>query len=177
MNHVMLDLETLDTKPTAVVVAIGAVRFDVNSKQMGEKFYVVPGDWAVQQDNGRTISGNTVEWWLKQDRAAQQALVSSPVTTRDALLAFSTFLQPDDQIWGNGADFDNIVLGSLYEDFSFKKPWSYSKNRCYRTMKSLGVGPKSAVRVGTHHNAVDDAVTQALHLQEIMEALRAKTNP
>ena len=178
MNHIMLDLETLDTKSSAVVIAIGAVRFDTSSRALGEKFYAVPGDWSTQQKYGRTISGDTVEWWLKQEREAQQALIGSPVTTAEALSSFIDFIGGDKevQIWGNGADFDNIILGTLYQDMGFKMPWSFSRNRCYRTMKSLGVGPKKAMRIGTHHNALDDAVTQATHLQEIMEALRAQGN-
>ena len=47
------------------------------------------------------------------------------------------------------------------------KPWSYGKNRCYRTMKRIFGENVPLVRQGVHHNGLDDAITQAVHLQEI----------
>ena len=69
-------------------------------------------------------------------------------------------------------DFDNIILGSLYDAFGLRKPWSYSR---YRTVKNLGIGPRTPkVREGVHHNALDDAITQARHLQEIFACLKPR---
>jgi exodeoxyribonuclease VIII len=169
----MLDLETLDTKGTAVVVSIGAVIFDPYSDKMGEKFYRVLNDPADQQRHGRTISGDTVRWWMQQSEAARGALLAPGISTLAALSEFHQFVMTigkTAEIWGNGADFDNVILGSLYEDYAMNKPWSYSRNRCFRTMKNLPRAPQIA-RMGTHHNALDDAVHQAQHLQEITKCL------
>lgn len=186
LRHIMLDLETLDTAPSAVVTSIGAVAFDPYTTELGERFYVeLVDDMTAQQRRGRTISGDTVAWWMRQEQAAKQLFAELPdpevqrVKTVTALTMFSDFVERNGgqsaEIWGNGADFDNVVLGSLYESFGIKRPWSYSRNRCYRTMKNLGIGPrKPANRMGTHHNALDDAVTQAVHLQEIMAAIGGK---
>lgn len=183
MNHIMLDIETLDTKPSAVVISIGAVAFNPATDDKGEEFYYEFADLAIQQTMGRTLSADTVGWWMQQDALARQ--VFSPrakddlmrLATVDVLVKFSEFIgrngDKDAYIWGNGADFDNIIVGSLYESFGFKKPWSYSRNRCYRTMKDLAPKTK-AVRVGTHHNALDDALTQAQHLQDILKQIRMK---
>jgi exodeoxyribonuclease VIII len=43
------------------------------------------------------------------------------------------------------------------------QPWRHWNDRCYRTVKSLYPDVKLE-RVGTHHNAVDDAESQARHL-------------
>ncbi len=41
MKHCMIDLETLDVKPTAVILSIGAVVFDPeNNKREIDTFYV-----------------------------------------------------------------------------------------------------------------------------------------
>ena len=40
MNHIMLDLETLDTSPSAVVLSSGAVAFDPYTNALGDRFYV-----------------------------------------------------------------------------------------------------------------------------------------
>jgi len=184
MNHIMLDLETLDTTSSAVVVSIGAVAFDPETDVLGDKFYVeLTDDIAAQQKHGRTISGDTVRWWMQQNVLAKQVFSTSPpdgverVDTLEALVRFGIFVAAngdrDAQIWGNGADFDNIILGTLYDAFELRKPWSYSRNRCYRTMKNLGIEPsKPQKREGVHHNALDDAITQAIHLQQIFAHLR-----
>lgn len=185
MKDIMLDLETLDTRQSAVVTSIGAVGFDPNSTALGARFYLeLVEDTASQQEHGRTISGATVLWWMQQGAAAKQLFASPPpagverVSTAVALERFRLFVNAyggkDARIWGNGADFDNVILGSLYESYGLQKPWSYSKNRCFRTMKNLDTGPRQPKnRDGVHHNALDDAVAQAMHLQEIFRCLRA----
>ena len=97
----------------------------------------------------------------------------------EALSRFSLFVAAngdrDVELWGNGADFDNTILGSLYDAFGLRKPWSYSRNRCYRTMKNIGIGPRRPqAREGIYHNALDDAITQAIHLQDIFACLKPR---
>lgn len=184
MKHIMLDLETLDTTSSAVVISIGAVAFDPETTALGDMFYVeLTDDIAAQQARGRTISGDTVRWWMQQDVLAKRVFSVPPaddverVTTQEALSRFNLFVADnsgrDVQMWGNGADFDNVILGSLYDAFGAYKPWSYGRNRCYRTMKNLGIGPRNPKsREGVHHNALNDAITQAVHLQEIFACLK-----
>lgn len=186
MNHIMLDLETLDTASSAVVISIGAVAFDPYTNALGDKFYVeMTEDIAAQQARGRTISGDTVRWWMQQDALAKRVFSVPPpdgvlrASTLEALSGFALFVAAngdrDAELWGNGVDFDNVILGSLYDAFGLRKPWSFGRNRCYRTMKNLGIGPrKPANHTGIPHNALDDAVTQAVHLQEIMAAIGGK---
>lgn len=192
-SHIMLDLETLDVKPSAVVVSIGAVAFDPASPAIGEQFYAeltIPsnpsagytGGLTSQMKLGRTIGGDTAQWWLQQSSEAQAAFVASPAhadrfAPEHALMLFAQFIArnggKDAQIWGNGSDFDNVILGSMYETYGIQRPWSYSKNRCFRTINAL---PKDKnfvkpEREGVHHHALDDALYQARVLQEIVKCL------
>ena len=178
MKHIMLDLETLDTTSSAVVISIGAVAFDPETSGLGDKFYVeTTEDTAAQQARGRTISGDTVRWWMQQDVLAKRVFSVPPpdgverVNTFEALSRFGLFVAAngdlDVELWGNGADFDNVIIGSLFDTFGLVKPWSYGKNRCYRTMKRVFGENVPLVRQGVHHNGLDDAITQAVHLQEI----------
>lgn len=177
----MLDLETLATSPDALVVSVGAVIFDPNTDVLGPTFYAELSDLPLQQERGRRIDANTVVWWMAQDAMARQVFAEKPddapnrLTTSGALLSFMELVAAaggrDARIWGNGADFDNIIWGSLYGDFGLKRPWSYSKNRCFRTMKA-GYPHVKVAREGVHHNALDDAITQAKHLQAIMKAMK-----
>ena len=41
MQDVMLDLETMGNGPHAAIIAIGAVKFDTQAQEIGEKFYTV----------------------------------------------------------------------------------------------------------------------------------------
>ncbi len=184
-KHVMVDIETLDTKPTALVLSIGAVAFDPFTKELGETFYVeFTDDAKTQQELGRTVDADTVSWWMQQSEEARQTAMATPardprplhrITTFEGLDKFAEYLARnggrDIELWGNGADFDNVVIGSLYDSFSVKKPWSYSRNRCYRTIKRLFGDKVPLVRHGTHHNGLDDAITQAKHLQEIFKCI------
>ncbi len=178
MKDIMLDIETLDTAQSAVVLSIGAVVFDPHSKELGEKFYVeFTHDLATQQRVGRTVSADTVVWWMQQGAAAKQIFVDPApegvrrVSTAQGLTEFASFVSrnggKEAKLWGNGSDFDNVIVGSLFDSFGLVKPWSYSRNRCYRTMKRVFGENVPLVRQGVHHNGLDDAITQAAHLQEI----------
>jgi hypothetical protein len=80
-----------------------------------------------------------------------------------------------DSIWGNGAAFDCEILQSLYGTFNMNVPWSFRQAQCYRTLKTQFGYEVPYTRVGTFHNAEDDARTQALHFCGIMRLLRSRT--
>lgn len=175
--HIMLDLETLSTANNAVVLSIGAVAFNAEG-EMGEKFYMeMTNDLESQITRGRAISAKTVIWWMQQNALAKQVFAEH-CTEKDvryptdiALGAFSEFVArnggKEAEIWGNGSDFDNAILSSLFTAYGMPIPWMFYNNRCYRTLKKLPGVPNMRERMGAHHNALDDAITQAIHLQEI----------
>ncbi|SEG13573.1 3'-5' exonuclease [Marinobacterium lutimaris] len=74
--------------------------------------------------------------------------------------------------WSNGADFDLPILANAYRAIGHAKPWAAFQGRCYRTDKSAGWGIKME-RTGTHHNALDDAISQAQHHIDIVNELRS----
>lgn len=171
-SNIMLDLETMGTKPDAAIIAIGAVCFDVDAGEIGPAYYnrVSLSD-AVEK--GGTIDADTVLWWLKQDDAARHEITRDDVpelTICSALVGFDRWLrehtEEDVAVWGNGASFDNVILRSAYDRLSMRAPWHWRNDRCYRTIKALhpNIHPD---RVGTKHLAIADAVTQARHLMAI----------
>lgn len=178
-DHIMLDLETLGTGRNSVILSIGAIRFDpyADTALECEPFYVEfdKHGLALQQRMGLNIDARTVEWWMRQSVLARR--VFEPAFPKDPVQALQDFAEyveqvPKTKIWGNGADFDNVLLGDMYEAFSVVRPWSYSRNRCFRTLKGLPGAPKLLHRYGVQHNGRDDAITQAQHLQEIYKWLR-----
>ena len=73
-------------------------------------------------------------------------------------------------MWGNGAEFDNVILSQAYKNVEKEVPWQYYNNRCYRTVKNLFPHIEME-RVGAHHNALDDAKSQAEHLLGIIRTV------
>ena len=165
-NNIMLDLETMGTGSDAAIIAIGAVRFDTSVK---DSFYKVV-DLQSSLDCGLSMSSDAILWWLKQEDKARQAITAEGVPLRNALLDFSKWVGEDALIWGNGATFDNVILANAYEKSAIERPWHYSANRCYRTLKSFY--PNVAFEhVGVAHNALDDAQSQAIHLIKILKCM------
>jgi hypothetical protein len=66
------------------------------------------------------------------------------------------------RLWGNGASFDNAILAHAYARCGATPPWKFWNDRCYRTVAALTATPRQ--QGGTHHNALDDARSQAEHL-------------
>lgn len=177
MRHYMLDLETMSTRPDGAIVAIGAVRFD--AADLHEEFYINI-DLQSCLDAGLKIDAGTVMWWLKQGDQARAALAQNPQHLNVALLEFSKYLHDglnptkdlmaNIRVWGNGSDFDNAMLANAYRASLLDQPWPFWGNRCFRTLKSEFdlVGAEMHTRIGTHHQALDDAKHQARHLQAIV---------
>lgn len=194
----MIDLETLDTLPSAVILSIGAVTFDPSSKTLGSKFYAntaCPESINRQLQLGRTVSGETLSWWMRQSSEAQKVfreydtsggeLNSSLLASleleahdlRSGLLALWKFISdnnPNTAIWSNGADFDLPILAHAYRGMGHAPPWPYRTARCYRTITNLGIGPRRpAATKGVKHNALDDAINQAEHLMEVLACINS----
>jgi len=182
MENVMVDLETLGTRPGCAILSIGAVRFGASklsdesgSRGLGAEFYTVVNRASCAQVHLREERG-TLDWWSRQALEARVILaqvddLDLAVPISDALMAFARFLEPDAPcVWGNGADFDNPILAMAYAACRMPQPWKPYNGRCYRTLKSLRPDVK-LVRTGTYHNALDDARTQAEHAVRLLAAI------
>ena len=172
MKNIMVDLETLGNGSNAVIIAIGAVNFDETG--LGKNFYVTV-DPQTCIDIGMKMDVSTVMWWMKQNEEARKAFDKPGISIVNALNGFSTYIRScagdKAEIWGNGATFDNVILDNAYRFAGIAKPWAYWADRCYRTMKNLYPEIKQE-RIGTHHNARDDATFQALHMSKILAHIK-----
>lgn len=174
-QDVMVDLETLGQTPGCVILSIGAVAFDTDRMSLGEEFYdVVNTDDCLTR--GLTTDQSTIDWWASQNSQAREVVEQAKIgglLLEDSLVRFSDYLRRyslrNVRVWGNGSDFDNAILACAYRACGMELPWKFWNNRCYRTMKSVKNAP-SPKRVGTYHNALDDAKTQAQHMMEFMNA-------
>jgi hypothetical protein len=171
-NDLMIDLETLGTKRGCQVLSIGSVFFGPSG--LGPRLYQIL-DLNDQADLGLVTDPDTVAWWGRQSAEARRVFTDPKTPLQIALTEFSQFcaMQTSSaklRVWGNGSDFDNPILEDVFTAADCKVPWRFYNNRCYRTLK--GFAPKLKLdRAGTHHNALDDAVTQAEHAVKLLDEL------
>lgn len=178
-TDVMVDLETLGTGPNAPIVSIGAVYFNPETGELGRTFYRAI-DALRTPDNDAEIDMGTVAWWMGQSEDAR-AVFSDPeaLPIRRALIVFNRFLGEAERprLWGNGAGFDNVILRQAMSRQAITPKWDFPNDRDVRTIvdlgrQILGINPKYDIpRVGTAHNALDDAIHQARYVSEIYQAL------
>lgn len=178
-KDIMVDLETLSTASHAAIVSIGAVKF--NKDVMGavntdDVFYAVV-NVETALDLGCHVSGGTLSWWMGQSDQARAVFADKRQQPLQKVLAdFAAWFDHDGyNVWGNGSDFDNVILSNAYQMANIPRPWGAFNNRCFRTLREqVGRDTIKLVRHGTHHNALDDAISQAVHLQKIIAYLHGE---
>ncbi|ENY9582865.1 3'-5' exoribonuclease, partial [Escherichia coli] len=176
-NHLSVDLETMGTNPDAPINSIGGKFFDPETGEMGPEF-----SKAIDLETaGGVIDRGTIKWWLKQSREAQSAILTDEIPLDDALLQLREFIAENSgeffvQVWGNGANFDNVILRRSYERQGIPCPWRYCNDRDVRTIvelgKTIGFDVRTAIPFeGVPHNALDDARHQAKQVLAIWQKL------
>lgn len=176
LKNVMVDCESLGTTASAVILSIGAVRFDLESDQISDDGFYASVSIESNLDLGRRVQEDTLLWWLKQPAAALQVFHEEKIELGTALEDFSDWIGTDDHcMWSNGADFDLPMLAHAYRQVGIEAPWKFWNNRCFRTYKNLpGAKNIRTEAVGVKHNALSDAHQQAVTVQAIYKALFGK---
>ena len=199
----MLDLETLDTKPGATVLSIGAVLFDRKTAWgCGNGMFYMEVNIASQLPFHTTVSADTMDFWARTDPEwieevmsdAYQAKLEPIGEVLDALDAWiqSHYLKEDfnlGTVWAQGQDFDFPILAELYnrvrdgkmnlETQSFM-PWPFWRHRDTRTVYDVaGYDPSTLKRTGKHHNALADCYHQIKCLWKALNNFRpfSKVSP
>lgn len=167
MAHVMHDLETMGNEPGRVLASLGATVFDPHGPTLGDSFSMNIDEQSCL-DAGLTLDPDTVAWWQAPERAeAYAALKVDPRPLVEVLDAFDAYWARVEghRIWGQGADYDAVLLAAAYRALGRKAPWKYNAGRDTRTVYEMG-DVTVTKHLGTHHVALDDAVTQAGDVQE-----------
>jgi hypothetical protein len=166
MIEAMADIETLDTKNSAVVFQIGLVIFE--GGLLLEQF-----QWNLDIDQqlgrGRTVSASTLAFHLGIPTNLKDAIVKEDEIYCGAVVI--TALQEViarykiKNFWSKGS-FDFNILESLFIDYQAATPWKYYQLRELRTLMQECNVPKGDVS----HNALEDCLAQIKQLN----ACRAK---
>lgn len=175
-TDVMVDLETLSTRPNAVLLSAGFIAFNKNTgecQSVSEGFYC---NFTDDPQEGRHIDIKTVTWWMNQNEDARNevfgknkggiALVSSEMFFKYMSTYFAHFAGFNVRVWAKSPQFDLIKIQD-YIGYDKHCPWKYNDERCVRTeLENKDVPIITGV---THHNAISDAWKQA---QEIIAVNR-----
>jgi len=123
----------------------------------------------------------TVQWWNDQPAEAQAAF-ANPVDMKNACQRFADWfnetaaidnVQPSEiRIWCNGPHFDEAILAAVYRAVGMNAPWHYRAPRDFRTItEAAGMTSTDYCNYGTAHNALDDAIAQAMTVCEAYKRL------
>ncbi|AXN57943.1 exodeoxyribonuclease VIII [Acinetobacter phage ABPH49] len=192
----MLDIETLDLKPTAAVLSIAATFFDPLTGELGESF-----DKQINlkscTDLGLTVDPSTIMWWMEQSKEAQDAFKGNnkAQALSEVLINFHNWVtlhrgylfsdgESDLCVWGNGKDFDCVIIENAYLAAGIKRlcPWKFWETMDVRTLVQLGsmAGVPDFKKMaldnfkGVKHNALDDVQNQIKYVVQYTQALVGK---
>jgi hypothetical protein len=134
--HVAIDLETASTNSNAAIVQLAACTSGVGSSpEFNEYISLVSNERAL-----RHISKETMEWWNTQNAALRRRVFSGTQELQDVLERFHGWAVQISEgqterivLWGNGTEFDNVILQNAFECFG-SWPFSYRNNQHMRTL-------------------------------------------
>ena len=170
VERVMVDLETVGRSAGCGILTIGACTFDRK-----HVFYerILPESFRPYLFEDI----ETMRWWNKQDPKMREEAFGG---TKDLVQVLDNFhdwfrsLNNKDykntELWGNGSDFDNVILAAAYKAVDRPIPWEFWNNRCYRTLKNLLPHVKIPRATQSHH-ALLDAEYQAEHASVLLATI------
>ena len=158
-THIMVDAETLSTRPGAIVTSVALVRF------ADEAHTTINLSVPDQQALGLVQDEATLAWWAQQDPVARAAAFANPVGLRDGLAHLSAWIawaapNGDCLIWCHGAGFDGPLLEAVYKAAGLPCPWHWASVRCTRTLYDLAGIDRRLYDVPPPHIALNDAIAQ-----------------
>lgn len=156
MTHILVDLETLGTRPGHVVLSAAFVRFS------DEASCTLNLSIPDQEALGLTIDPETHAWWGTQPPEAWAAATANPTPLRTALEYFATWIEwavaaGDRTIWCRGF-MDTPMLQEVYRRAGVKCPWEHWQTESSRTMQKLAGVDERPFKVLPKHVALNDAL-------------------
>ena len=170
ITHVMLDIETMGTRPGAIITSVAFVRFT------DEAHCAINLSVPEQQSLGMEADPATMEWWAKQDPVAWELATRNPLSLHPAANYLAEWLawvrgDSDLLLWCHGATFDAPLLGELYRRLGIVSPWQFWAVRDTRTLYDLAGVDLKAFAVPPPHVALNDAIAQTRAANEALRRI------
>jgi hypothetical protein len=165
-QHIMIDIEALGKK-NAVILSIGAVRFD--QKEILETLEVFP-NVKDSMAYGLEIDADTLFWWLEQEKAAIDAWrLADTEPLSDCLIKLKNFCKKRnfECVWAKPPTYDLEIILESYRRVRVGVPWGFRQEACMRTALRMIEVPY--IEPELKHSALSDAVAQAKVVQNILK--------
>ena len=167
MTDLMIDIETLSVCPNAVILTIGAVKFNLGNPIFIDTFYCKINIQSCT-NVGMVTCKKTIDWWnsKKNTNVYNEALGedSDRVNLEIALNNLANWIGNNGleniRIWSNGPSFDCSILGEAYRKCNLNIPWKYWNERDVRTIYDLGGVTNNDLQSNNIHNALEDCYRQ-----------------
>lgn len=170
MTDIMVDIETLSTCNNAVILTIGAVKFNRNrkTKSLEESFTFyrrINIDSCLEA--GLVSSQDTLNWWNSQKEEIRHEVFENTdrVDLRQALEDFSHYFIGSKYIWSHGDDFDCVILNSAYKALDMTPPWKFWNTRDTRTIFDIAKIRLDSFENNNLHHSLHDAYNQVKCLE------------
>lgn len=177
---VMVDLETLAVRSSAVFYEVGAIEFVV-SPATGKLTKLRRGQWFIDTKHqvlaGASTDDEVIKWTRgKPDRAKALAKAeTSGMSVPQFIGHLGEVVNEDTVLFCNGAAFDAAILDEACHRHNMKTPWSYyniADLRDFVTAAYLATGKDvfNASREATH-DGLDDCHRQIEMLAQCLEEI------
>lgn len=166
MKDVMIDIETMGTRSTSMIVQIGACYFNRHTGDIGKTFLTN----IKHKDDRFTVDWDTISWWLGQSEDARKSITKLALPVDEAVRDLAEFLKDAKYIWSH-ATFDIPILLNAFNVVGEKFPIHYRMMRDIRTLMDLADHTSESKRAGVHHNALDDCKFQVQYCSEAMRKI------
>ncbi len=187
MTDIIIDIETLGTKPHSPIIEIGACAIDNRTGEITSNFSrrVCNGYGHADLFDRKAMGSytrdtlETVTWWAA-DRDRDETLRkimsghgagpnahAALLDFCDWMIAQSAKADSNIRVWANGPQFDLVILQSAFDRYQLKRPWLCWQERCVRTaleMANYEKGSTSWIERGARHRALNDARHEARKL-------------
>lgn len=171
--HGMIDLETIDVQPSAVILTLGAVKFNPFTDDEPHSGLYLKIDITEQLEAGRTVSDSTIEWWAKQpESVVNDAFYNDDMVSMESAAAqINKWLVGLDRVWAQGVAFDIPILEDFLKSAGAGVNFDFWNVRDSRTiLAAMPKDPRKEMQQDLH-NALADAYFQAVALQKSIKHL------
>lgn len=169
--EVMIDIETLGTRPGSVITQIGVARFDKVKVQSSWSGYVSIDE---QLEKGAKLDIDTLRWWAASPQGLAAQLAKRPISTTSVAYVLE---QLDNQVrgcigvWANSPSFDLVLLEDLYNRFERPLPWKYTQQRDQRTALVMRGFKRASEVLQCDQQLAHDAGYDARYQAEVIRRL------
>lgn len=167
----MIDLETLDVKPSAIVMSAAAIVFDFK-RMKTLRTYEATLDIESQIAAHRTASTSTLQWWLGSTSDGARSAITRPrksaqknILPERCCADLKLVLPQDGLVIAKPAMFDLPILNDLFQGDWYK----YRRAFDMQTMLTM-VDPDRAMQPknNVHHDALEDCRWQLAWLVNVV---------